>query len=509
MQFCSGRFRIFAAVRKIAAIIILAMLFAAAAPAPSVPSAAASAPAPAPQAAAALPSSVDNSLLKYFPPIIDQKGGSCAQASSVGYVFTYEMNRLLDRDATASPANRFSYMYSWNMLNGGSDEGTYTLDGFAVTYFNGIITEADFPDTSVYKFTWADGYDKYLNAMHYRATGTSTIGVRDSSGLDKLKQYLYNRGEEGKAGGIVSFSSAAQDWKFNNSYDGPSETGYHCILTRLATEGGHAMTIVGYDDSVQCLTDDGELTYGAFIAVNSWGSFYHDRGRYYLPYHLFLSSRGDGILDSDVVGVNVQYKEPTVVFKVKLDYSSRNDISFKMGVADKPYTAKPSNTFPVSVFSNAGGDFPMQGSNGPSHIELGLNFTDYLNAVKGFKEPKYFLIVSRNNRGWVNGEGSVSSVELYDYRSGRTPVIYPSPDAVGAPLVGGDNFFGIPTTAIKYTPASPVAWLDKFGKPLKDAFVVRTASGKYAKIHFNGYDRETGKLRFEYVKSSDEKGLFE
>ena len=37
-----------------------------------------------------LPSSVDNSKEKYFPPIFSQIGNSCSQASSIGYVFTYE-----------------------------------------------------------------------------------------------------------------------------------------------------------------------------------------------------------------------------------------------------------------------------------------------------------------------------------------------------------------------------------------------------------------------------------
>ena len=48
-----------------------------------------------------LPASVDNSKLKYFPKVFDQKGGSCAQSSGIRYLFTYEMNRLLDRDAQA------------------------------------------------------------------------------------------------------------------------------------------------------------------------------------------------------------------------------------------------------------------------------------------------------------------------------------------------------------------------------------------------------------------------
>ncbi len=75
-----------------------------------------------------LPVSVDNSLNKYFPPLIDQKGGSCAQASAIGYMFTYEINRLLDRDASATPANRFSYQYTYNLVNEGKDNGSFGWD---------------------------------------------------------------------------------------------------------------------------------------------------------------------------------------------------------------------------------------------------------------------------------------------------------------------------------------------------------------------------------------------
>jgi hypothetical protein len=420
------------------------------------------------------------------------------------------MNRLLDRDASASPANRFNYLYTWNLLNGGSDDGTFSTDGYSAGYFNGIMTEEDFPkQTSAYQFSWASGYNKYFNAMHYRVASTISIEVADTEGIYKLKHYLYDGGEEGEPGGIVSFGSAAGNWRFDDDYLGPSETGYHCMLTKLATEGAHAMTIVGYDDTVECLTDDGQLTYGAFIAVNSWGVFYHDRGRYYLPYHFFLDRSGDGILDMDVTGVNVKYEDPTVVFKINMDYTSRDDISFKMGIADKPYSELPSNNFPVSIFNNAGGDNGMQGALGPSEIELGLNFSDYASGTDRMDEPKFFLIVSRNRRGNSAGEGSVTSVEVYDYRNDPFhPTVYSSPDADGSPLKWGDNIFGIPTTPLKYTSASPVRWLDKYGKPLRDPFVVRTSSGRYAKIRFTGYDPSTGKITFEYVLSGDEEGSF-
>lgn len=91
-----------------------------------------------------LPPSVDNSKLKYFPPIIDQNGGSCAQAAGIGYMFTYEVNRLLDRDASASKANRFSYQFSWNFVNDGIDQGGFVDDGLTVARLYGMMTEEDY-----------------------------------------------------------------------------------------------------------------------------------------------------------------------------------------------------------------------------------------------------------------------------------------------------------------------------------------------------------------------------
>ncbi len=39
-----------------------------------------------------LPYEIDNSLELYFRPVFNQEGGSCGQASGIGYNFTYEMN---------------------------------------------------------------------------------------------------------------------------------------------------------------------------------------------------------------------------------------------------------------------------------------------------------------------------------------------------------------------------------------------------------------------------------
>ena len=69
-----------------------------------------------------LPQYIDNSLSDYFPDIVSQYGGSCAQAAGIHYLFTYEMNRTLDRKVKSNKKeNTFSYRWIWNLLNGGKD----------------------------------------------------------------------------------------------------------------------------------------------------------------------------------------------------------------------------------------------------------------------------------------------------------------------------------------------------------------------------------------------------
>ena len=53
-----------------------------------------------------LPSQVDNSQRPWFRPVFSQNGGCCGQASSVGYTFTYEVNRV--RNVSGSlPENQY------------------------------------------------------------------------------------------------------------------------------------------------------------------------------------------------------------------------------------------------------------------------------------------------------------------------------------------------------------------------------------------------------------------
>lgn len=450
-----------------------------------------------------LPKSVDNSKLKYFPAIFDQKGGSCAQSSGIRYLFTYEMNRLLDRDAQASAENTYSYFYTWNFVNEGKDQGGFVEQGLNIARSQGVMSLADFPDpTMIYGYRWMSGTDKYIRAMHYRAKEIISIEVTDREGIDKARRYLYDAGDGSAHGGILSYSALATGWTFNASYSGPSETGYTYLLTKLATDGAHAMTIVGYDDTVE-FTVDGTTSYGAFIVVNSYGTWWGDDGRFYLPYYFFLQAdRPAMTLSHTVTGVATEYRDPQVVFKVKVTYDSRNDLSFTMGVADKPYAETPSYTLKAGIADNQGGDMNMQGTYESATIELAFDFTDAVSKYASFTEPKYFLSVTRSEIGTV-GSGTIDYFAVVDYRDPHQPKEYVCRDIAHTPLEKGANLFSVATTSLLTTSGSAVSWVDNLWQAAKTPYVVRTANGKYAKVQFTDYDRAKGTVKIKYFHRND------
>ena len=77
--------------------------------------------------AAEMPGSVDNSQLKYFPPIRSQGGlNSCGAFSGVYYTMTYMHALANDLDAkNGGDAFRLSPKWPYNMLNGGKNSGIW------------------------------------------------------------------------------------------------------------------------------------------------------------------------------------------------------------------------------------------------------------------------------------------------------------------------------------------------------------------------------------------------
>lgn len=439
-----------------------------------------------------LPTSVDNSKTKYFPPILSQRGGSCAQASAIGYMLTYELNRLLDRDASASAENRMDYLFSWNMLNGGEDQGGFAEEGLYLAQRYGMMSEADYGGSAVSQFRWCTGYDKYLRAMQNRV---ERILVFDDS-IPLLKRYLYDAGNGSRPGGILTFSTQSDGWKIDEQYKGPSATGYHSLLKKLATRGAHALTIVGYDDLVEYEDEKGRQHKGAFIVANTWGSWAHDHGRFYLPYDFFRDpSVSNRLLSGELQGVVPKRYQPKVVFKVRLSYDSRDDLKFSMAGIERGEGDAQPNYHYCYAFHNQGGDLPMQGKWLENSMEFAMDFTEFMSSPDA-QYASFKLNVVKSAIGQKVGQGCLESVSVIDYRT-QAPTEYVFQPKAPVELVGGDNVFTIEPFKTFDVSVSPYRYADE-GKPSSKVFLLKTADGKAAKLKIEKTDAKNRKVTLKY-----------
>lgn len=434
-----------------------------------------------------LPASVDNSRLPCFPPIIDQRGGSCAQAAGVGYMFTYEVNRLMGRDA-ASAENRFAYQYAWNFLNGGVDEGGFVEQGLTLARATGMMTEADYGVHPVGEFRWASGFDRYLRALSFRVVRILTFG-RD---VRLVKRWLFDAGDGSAAGGVVTFSTQSRGWDIVD-YSGPRSTGYTALLTRLPTDGSHAMTIVGYDDNVET----GGGARGAFIVANTWGEAFASAGRFYLPYALFADTAvGSWQLGESLNAIRVAVHRPLVVFRVRLRYSSRDDLSFalranRMGAGDGEWHRYP-------LFRNQGGDHPMRGAGQDGEIELALDYTPHMSAPDD-EYASLGLRVIKSAIGREVGSGEVLDVSVVDYRGGE-PVEHRYAGSLPKEVEGGENTFIVNVARIVDTSASPFRYVEA-GNAATSTFHVATAAGRRGKMRFSNLGERGQRVTIRYKLS--------
>ncbi len=210
---------------------------------------------------AQLPPKINNALLPYFRPIFQQQGSSCGQASGVGYNFTYEINCARGLPANDS-TNQYPTHFAWNFMNGGQGWR-------GVSYFHSfdLLKTCGTPSVNTYggwMDTWGDrwwmsGYDSYYSAMHNRVEEIFYIDVSTPEGLLTLKHWLNDHINGSEFGGIASFY-AGSPWNSSSIPSGSPEAGKH-IMTYWNWPANHAMTIVGYNDSIcMDLNQDGQFT---------------------------------------------------------------------------------------------------------------------------------------------------------------------------------------------------------------------------------------------------------
>ncbi|MCX6269103.1 MAG: hypothetical protein NTW16_17410 [Bacteroidetes bacterium] len=393
-----------------------------------------------------LPSQVDNTVNPWFRPIFNQDGGSCGQASGVGYNFTYEM--AYERNIPANiTANQYPTHFTWNFLNNGVGDGSWYFDGW------GIIREAGCPTVAAYggmssggQARWMTGYDKYYNAMFNRTLEFYGIDVTTYEGLNTLKQWLWSRDGGTLPGGLANFGAGIGASYITSLPTGTPNAGKD-VVVQWGTTSDHAMTFVGYDDEIRYdYNNDGQYTttldingdgkvnlqdceIGGLVMANSWGNSFGFNGKAYVMYKLLADPIEIGGIWSNVVHI-VQAKPdalPLLTLKAKIKHTSRNKLKIMAGVSTDPAALTPDHTKSFPLFSYQGGDFYMTGggTTADKTIEIGLDITDLLTYVQPGAEARFFLQVVDQDPNFV-GSGEIVSCSLLDYTTGTTEVVSPS-----------------------------------------------------------------------------------
>jgi len=219
-------------------------------------------------------------LSRYVPPIGSQgRQGSCVGWASTYYALSmiekkrrkWQYNNQNKNDYTrcSRGASRvFSPAWTYNQINGGRDKGSNRYNALTLLTYKGAAPCSVMPYNVKDYRTQPNSYQRRI-ANQYKIKGFKRIGVNNLTGI---KEALY------KGNPVISGFRITKDFyrlKASNNYT------WDAMTTRVS--GGHAMTIVGYNDYHR--SSRGHR--GAFKLVNSWGTRFGKRGFLWISYKVF------------------------------------------------------------------------------------------------------------------------------------------------------------------------------------------------------------------------------
>jgi C1A family cysteine protease len=205
-----------------------------------------------------LPAAVD--LSAKMPAVGDQgQESSCVAWASAYALRGYEARRdqwSSIAPKTSNPARNFSPSFVYNQTNGGRDAGSAIPAVLSLMHQKGSATLADMPYTAG-QYRAQPSAAAFADAAHYKL---STYGYIAPADINSMKVQL--------AQGlpvILAINVYANFFNLgpNQIYSGPSG----------ALQGGHAVALVGYDDSK-----------AAFKVINSWGTSWGTAGYGWISY---------------------------------------------------------------------------------------------------------------------------------------------------------------------------------------------------------------------------------
>lgn len=380
-----------------------------------------------------LPSSVDNSALKFFPPIRSQGSlPSCGPFSGTYYTMTHmhAMARNLDAK-TGGDALRFSPKWTYNMLNGGEMVGSWYYQAYDIGLKHGAASWSEFPYDSNYR-AWSTNAAVWRNAMDRRFDQYGYVAnTHMDAGIAQVKQLLVN-------GYVLNFPTYISSWQWKTIGNDPATglddafVGKRICHWVNGTAGYHGMTVVGYNDTIWVdingngTVDAGEK--GAFRIANSWGTGWEEAGFAWMAYDALknpsavsggpATGRQLGWSPSRAHWVTAKstYK-PALIAEFTLLHARRNEIRVTLGVSTLSATT-PSQTWIPKMLYAHGGPYAFNGETTACDGNFMFDFTDI--APPGGDSMRYYLGVYDT----VTGQSvTIKDYRILDTTNGNTEVI--------------------------------------------------------------------------------------
>jgi len=345
------------------------------------------------------PSSVDNTQLPYFPPIGDQAElSSCANFASTYYTMTHMVAMARNIDAQhGGDATHYSPKWTYNLVNGGEDNGASLEDCYQVMLDHGSASWQDFPYTGAlsppenYR-AWCTDATVWRKAIDVRMNQVGSVANLDTdAGMTALKTLLAN-------GYVLNFLNYIEDWKYKKIITEPGSTDNDpylgqdaCYYASNDQQGSHAMTVVGYNDKLWIdVNGNGKVDaneQGAFLIANSWGTGWGNNGFIWMSY--------DALKATSAVVNGPTAREPAWRFsqaywltarptytpayttRFTLHGANRDQLTATIGISSPDQTTPTNAWIPYALSGFIGGEYNFEGKNtGADDGNFVFDFTD-------------------------------------------------------------------------------------------------------------------------------------
>ncbi|MCZ8342123.1 MAG: cysteine protease [Leptospira sp.] len=273
-----------------------------------------------------LPASID--LSSKMPPVGNQGQQNSCVAWASGYAIKSYLvkngGQISEYDppfAGGKGQNVFSPAFIYNQQNGGKDQGLYYYKTMEFLQKSGVAPWSSMPYSDK-DFLSQPSQTVKEEGLKYKIKSYSRLNMKSP---DDLKRVL-------ASGNVVLFGIIIDDafYKLKGAevYDQNGGKSY----------GGHAMTIVGYDDSKK--SKSGRK--GAFKIQNSWGTYWGDKGYGWISYHMMAK------VGQEAYSMIDEKKTPPT------NNSSSTDVSITPTITP----LKPTDLYPPSQIQVSRGEFP-------------------------------------------------------------------------------------------------------------------------------------------------------